>query len=63
MSYLQDYYEKLSTEQLKTERFILQRKIKENDERLTTDSSADLDYNLDKQEVINTILMNRPKEV
>jgi len=59
MDYLQEHYEKLSTKQLKTERSKIQKNIEENDGRLTTDSSADLDYNLDKRDAIDTILANR----
>lgn len=59
MGHLQEYYEKLPTEQLRIERSEINKKIDENDGRLTTDSSADLDYNLDKIEAIDVILANR----
>lgn len=44
---------------MRIERSEINKKIDENDGRLTTDSSADLDYNLDKIEAIDVILANR----
>lgn len=41
--------------QLKVERIAIEKKIEENDGRLTTGSSDDLDYNLDKRDIIDEI--------
>lgn len=59
MDWLQKHYEHLSTTQLQLEHSEIQKRIEENDGRLTTDSSASLDYDLDKLEAVNIILANR----
>lgn len=55
MSLLRNHYEKMSVEQLKTERSEVEKRIEENDGRLTTNSSANLDYDLDKCDIIDEI--------
>ena len=55
MGLLRKHYEKMTPEQLRAERFEIEKKVEENDGRLTTDSSADLDYNLDKLDIIDEI--------
>lgn len=59
MTHLQKYYEKLSTEQLKIERVVIEKRIEENDGRLSGHSSDDLDHELDKRDTIDKILANR----
>ncbi|MCK4526499.1 hypothetical protein KAW18_03940 [candidate division WOR-3 bacterium] len=62
MNHLQKHYESLSTEQLRVERSEIQKKIEENNGRLTAHSSADLDDNLDTRDIIDRILAIRYSE-
>lgn len=50
-------YEGMSVEQLKAERSEVEERIEKNDERLTADSSADLDNDLDKRDIIDEIFV------
>jgi len=61
MKTLEQYYEEMTTKELVEERLQIQIDIENNDGRLTTHSSADLDYSLDKQEIIDNILLDRRK--
>ena len=63
MKSLQEYYEKLSIEQLRTKRHEIQNKIEKNDGRLSAHSSADLDNDLDDRDTIDKILANRYSDV
>lgn len=63
MGFLQKHYEKLSTRQLKTERLEIQNRIENNDGRVTTGSSNELDYDLDKHEAIDNVLIDRHNNV
>ena len=59
----QEYYEKLSIEQLRTERHEIQNRIEENDGRLSAHSSADLDNDLDDRDTIDKILAIRYSDI
>ena len=63
MKSLQEYYEKLSIEQLRTKRHEIQNRIEENDERLSAHSSADLDNDLDNRDTIDKILATRYTDI
>lgn len=59
MKTLEQYYNKLTTEMLIKIRSHIQTDIEEDDGRLTAHSSYDLDYNLDKRDTIDDILLKR----
>ena len=59
MKYLRKHYEEMTTEQLVEKHAEIEERINQNDGRLTTDSSADLDYNLDKRDIIDEIILER----
>jgi hypothetical protein len=61
MGFLREYYKKLSTKELRVERFEIQNRIEENNGRRTTDGSNNLDYDLDKRDAIDKILATRYK--
>ena len=61
MKTLAQYYEEMTTKELTKERSQIQMDIENNDGRLTAYSSADLDDSLDKQEIIDNILLERRK--
>ena len=56
---LKNYYENKTTEQLYFERQYIEQEIEDNDGRLSAESSYELDYLLDKKEIINNILARR----
>jgi hypothetical protein len=59
MGYLESEYTTWKTEELVEERKKIETDIEENDGRLTTGSSAQLDYDLDKLDAIDFVLKQR----
>lgn len=59
MSCLFDYYNKFTTKDLMVELQLIQKKVDDNDGRLSSSSSYDLDYNFDKLDEVKKILSLR----